>query len=384
MPCVDKVFVTATTAPAWGGGKVKAGVALANPKSGNGEPFESALQKPLSDTARQTEYRPWTPPRPGSPSYKARLEKIGFKVPQVTDSATSSEPKKPKPSRYKPHQGHRYAADETAQELRVEAQTRGLMVRKPDDRHYVAGLLKHNDRTFYELVEKYKSASMELLLNKVKVYHLAFDVNSTAYSLMGDEISEIEARKATNKWDEQHRLAHEQRLVDEEETERRRQQDMEQRARRREEAQARKEKLDREKALKARGNRIRPTNDFMKDLGKVNKIAEERAKARADKRRTTANASSSEALKVCTLITSIKILPNMMQERSKTGINPVAKTSAAKYGKDEVVKKSQVQNAEVCLDTFLDLQSISTKISTEAFKAFDGCQDINKAQSREP
>ena len=293
VPRAGKVFVKATKAPAWGQSKAITGVAFFKPKLEDSEMYNVALPKLPSIIES------WTPPHLGSLSCKARMEKIGSKVLKVTESAGLPDTKQFKSSRYKCDEGHRYADDESIQKMREETKKRGLTLWTPNNRHYVADVLKHNDRTFYELVDKYKSASMELLLNKVKIYHLPLDLTLTEYVLMGDEISEIEARKDTNKWDERNRLDYEQRIRQEGEDERHRQQEVEQRARLREEAQAKKEATDCEKALKARSRKINPANEFMKNLVKDNKTTEDRAKARAEKRRGTATTSSSEVLMVC-------------------------------------------------------------------------------------
>jgi hypothetical protein len=330
VPRAGKVIVKATSAPFWGQSKAITGVAFVKPKSEDGKIYEAAIPMLPSTTTYTKEFEHWTPPRPGSPSYKARMEKIGFQVLKVTDSMTfletsklpkftdSTAPpktKQSKPSRYKRGEGHRYADDESIQKMREETKKRGLTLWTPNDRHYVANLLKHNDKTFYELVDKYKSASMELLLNKVKIYHLSFDLTSTEYVLMGDEISEIEARKDTNKWDEQNRLDYEQRIRQEEEDERRRQREAKQCARLREEAQAKKETTDREKALKARGRKTNPTNDFMKNLVKNNETTEDRIKASAVKHRESATTSSSEVPMVCVLCLLKRYFPTLKRCR---------------------------------------------------------------------
>jgi hypothetical protein len=371
VECAGKVIVKATEAPAWGQSKVVTGVAFVKPRLKNSEIFEPTFPRLPTTTVPTKHVKAWTPPRPGSPSYKARMEKIGFKVPLTIGSATSletskpftvtsstilPETNKPRSRRYKRNEGYRYAK-EAIQDTREEAKNRELSLWKPDEKWYVAGVLKHNDKTFYELVDKYKlPGSFELVLQKVEFYHLPFEITSTEYVLMGDMIAEIEACKVTNKWVEQTRLSYEQRIREEEQAERRRQQDIEQRTRWKEEARAKKEVADREKALKAGGRKINPTNNFMKDLVKNDKIAEGKAKTRTEKLRA-AIVPSSEAPKVCILMTFRKILFNIMQE-PRTSVDPVVNTTAAKGGKDEIVKKEAVESSKVRLDTVINLQGL--------------------------
>jgi hypothetical protein len=61
-------------------------------------------------------------------------------------------------------------------------------------------VLKHNDKTFYDFVDKYNPTSnFELCLQKVGFYYLPLEITSSEYVLMGDMIAKIEACKATNK-----------------------------------------------------------------------------------------------------------------------------------------------------------------------------------------